>query len=479
MQFKHKLINENLKRYALVVCTVLALLVTHSASAQSTNSIKGKFLERQGRQLLSIVFDSKPFSSDLQLITYVNTLAETLAKNANMQHEPLRYYVLKDPQINAFAALGGTFFLNTGIVSLSRSEGELAFVIAHELAHHKQDHLSRLFEDAKTTQVASLLSMLAGIAIGGEDGIALAVAGQAAGVEAIIDYTLTYEREADAIGLRILLASDYHPKHAINFMKLLEKSIRQGGLRQSNIHNTHPVTRERIASFEARANRYQQGAKDHSSSDFYFAKIRANVQSDTQPHQSEVVFKNRIAKSKGLQQAVDRYGYSQTLAKQGKFEAAGRELESLVQQYPDNQWFLLGAAEMKIQQNKPAQAAQILEAVASSSSLNPAVVETYTLSLLHSGQVEEAYRFIRRHISSFTKYGQLHKLLARVANKNGDLFNAYFSESEYYYQLGKLDFALSHLNSAEKNAHDAYSQELVRAKRRLIEEEIDWRKIQS
>lgn len=479
MQYKHEFINGNLKRRALVICTALALLISHSAGAQSINSIKGKFLERQGRQLLSIVFDSKPFSSDLQLVTYVNTLAETLAKNAKIQHEPLRYYVLEDPQINAFASLGGTFFLNTGIISLSRNEGELAFVMAHELAHHKQDHLSRLFEDAKTTQVTSILAMLAGIAIGGEDGMALAVAGQAAGVEAMIDYTLSYEREADAVGLRILLASDYHPKHAINFMKVLEKSIRQGGLRQSNIHNTHPVTQERIASFEARANRYQQNAKDHSSSDFYFAKVRANIQSDTQPHQSEKVYKNRLSTSKGLQQAVNRYGYSQALAKQGKFDEAFRELESLVQQYPENQWFLLGAAEMKIQQNQPAQAAQILEATASSSSLNPAVVEIYTLALFHSGQVEKAYRFIRKHISSFPKYGQLHKLLARVANKNGDLFNAYFSESEYYYQLGKLHFALSHLKSAEKNAHDSYSLELVRAKRRLIEEEIDWREIQS
>ena len=479
MQSNPEIKNKNLRCLALVLCTVLALLVSQFARAQLTSSVKGKLLERQGRQLISIVHDSKIFSRDLQLVTYVNTLAEKLARNANIEHEPLRYYVLEDPQVNAFAALGGTFFLNTGLILLTQNEGELASVIAHELAHHKQEHLTRLFQDSKETQVTSLLSLLVGMAIGGEDGFALAAAGQAAGVEAMIDYTLSYEREADAIGLRILLASDYHPKHAINFMKSLEKLIHQGGLRQSTIHNTHPITQERIASFEARASRYQHQAKNRFSSDFYFAKARAQALFDSRSHRSELEFKTKISKSQGDQQVANRYGYALALSKRGELEAAQREFESLVQQYPHNQWLVLGAAELKIQQNKPAQAAQILENYVSSLPINPAVVEMYTLSLLYSNQEEKAYSFIRKHISSFLKYGQLHKLLARVANKNGDGFNSYYSEAEYFYQLGKLEIAHRHLKTAERFAPDQYSVELVLAKQKVIEAEIRWRRSQS
>ena len=55
-----------------------------------------------------------------------------------MDSDPLHYFVINDSSINAFAGPGATFFINTGIIELAETEGELASVITHELAHYKQ-----------------------------------------------------------------------------------------------------------------------------------------------------------------------------------------------------------------------------------------------------------------------------------------------------------------------------------------------------
>ncbi len=478
MNIRFKFSARKLKHYVLLVCTVFALLVCQYSSAQTAKSLEGKTLERKGRHFISLVYKNNQFSEDLQLITYINALSEKLAKAAKMDYEAMRYYVLADSRINAFAAPGASFFVNTGTISLVRHEGELASVIAHELAHHKQKHLTRLLEDSKAANLTSLLSFLVGISVGGEEGLALATAGHAAGVESIIDYTLAYEREADAVGLRILLAANYHPMHAVEFMKALEKSIRERGLRQTNIHNTHPVTQERIASFEARVNRYKQHAKDHSSIDFHFAKARNHVLYDWHPLRSEIIIKDKISKSQGIEKVANQYGYALALLKQNKLDAARSQFRELIQQNPGNRWLLLAAAETEINHGNASQAVQMLSSLASASNIDPALVEMYSLALLNSGQNEEAYRFIRKHIRNFSKYGTLHRLQARIAHLNGDMFNSYISQANYYFQLGHLEVALKQLKTAEGHAVDTYDAEIARAKQQIVQNELVWRTLQ-
>ena len=51
-----------------------------------------------------------------------------------------RYVVVRDHQLNGAAGLHGEIYLNHGVVEQTRSEAEIGFLIAHEMAHQAAGH---------------------------------------------------------------------------------------------------------------------------------------------------------------------------------------------------------------------------------------------------------------------------------------------------------------------------------------------------
>ncbi len=454
---------------------LLAPHAVEQTEAQSKNVFKSKQLERESRHFLHLIRKSVVLSKDTQINTYVYDLAKKLAKNANMDSDPLSYHVTVDAALNAFAGPGATFFINTGIIEAAGNEGQLASVIAHELAHHKQNHLSRLTENYQSTLLPSVLLILAGIAAGGDEGIAVAAGAQAAQVEAMIDYTLSYEREADAVGLQILTASGYSPLDARDFMIALEQEIREQGGIQSNIHNTHPITPERIASFEARVKRYKNIPKPQVSEDFHFVKARVRVLFDWEPNKTYRYFEDKLTTGSETEQAAAQYGYVLSLVKDGDIETARNHLLTFRNRLPDNIWLLTAAAEIELDAHDFETAKSLLEETALEPSPSSTVVELYTRSLIRTDNLQEASRYIRRHIQRFPDSLQLYQLQSEAALKSEDLLTGYLAKVEHLFRLGDLELAMSALKGAEKRIDDFYSREILKEKIRMIGKEISWR----
>ena len=446
------------------------------AVAQSQNLFKYKQLEQQGRHFLYLIRQSIRLSSDTQINAYVLGLAKKLARNAAMDSDPLTYHVVVDPAINAFAGPGATFFVNTGMIEAAASEGQLASVLAHELAHFKQNHLSRLTQNYKSTLLPSILLTLAGIAAGGEEGIAVAAGAQAAQVESMIDHTLVYEREADAVGIQILTASGYSPIEARDFMLVLERKIREQGLYQSNIHNTHPITPERVASFQARVKQYENLPDPEISEDFHFVRARVQVIFNWEPNKTYRFFEDRITRTSGVEKLAEQYGYVLSLAKDGEVEQARENLEAVRSQHPDNEWFLKAAAEIELAANNNDQVKMLLEDAALSSEPDVGVVELYTRAMIRTGDLDSASRYIRKHIGRFPDSLELYKLQSEAALKTDDDLTGYLAEVDLHYRLGDLDLAMSVLKVANQKLNDYYSKEIIKEKARVIQKEIEWRR---
>ncbi len=64
---------------------------------------------------------------------------------AQVQREGISYTftVLVSPEINAFSHLGGYVYVNQGLLNFAKSEAEVQFVIAHEIAHVELGHCRR------------------------------------------------------------------------------------------------------------------------------------------------------------------------------------------------------------------------------------------------------------------------------------------------------------------------------------------------
>lgn len=84
------------------------------------------------------------------LNNYINRVADKLLANDKELRKRMRFYLFESPQVNAFAFSNGIVFLNIGLVSHLENEAQLAFVMAHEIAHYKQEHSFKAYTHQKT-----------------------------------------------------------------------------------------------------------------------------------------------------------------------------------------------------------------------------------------------------------------------------------------------------------------------------------------
>ncbi len=463
-----------LRLMRLVTLAGLACMAL-SVQAFSQDTVRTKLLERQARHFLYLVQRDVQLAEDAQIVEYVLNLASRLAQHANMESDPLRYFVVVDSGINAFAGPGATFFVNSGLIEKAHTEGELASVIAHELAHFKQDHLNRLTQNYAATRMPLLVSILAGIAVGGDAGLAAVVGAQAAAVESMIEHTLSYEREADAVGLQILTASGYSPKHAVNLMLRLENFIREQGVIQSSVHNTHPITPERIAAIKQRISSYPNIEEQHSNADFYFAQAKTRVAYSFASGQTYKFFEHRLAQGSAEFRLAMSYGLAISLAKDGKTDKARKLLEQLAASQPNNPWIALARADLELNSHNPRAAAAVLADLAQSDNPGNAVIEKYALALAYDGHGKEATRYVRKWLALRPQQITLLSVYARVAAETGQFVEGSIAEAERAYQTGNLQRAHKLLKGAQAKSVSFYSSELIREKLRIIEEELAWR----
>ncbi|AIJ37796.1 M48 family metallopeptidase [Flavobacterium psychrophilum] len=75
---------------------------------------------------------------------YLEKIVTTI-KNVNpiLKEKDFYIYLSRDPRINAFSIGDGTLIINLALFNALKSEGELASVICHEMAHYYLDHRGR------------------------------------------------------------------------------------------------------------------------------------------------------------------------------------------------------------------------------------------------------------------------------------------------------------------------------------------------
>ncbi|HTM28487.1 MAG TPA: M48 family metalloprotease, partial [Rhodanobacter sp.] len=103
---------------------------------------------------------------DPLLDDYINDLGYRLVASSDKPKEHFAFFIVRDPEINAFATPGGYIAVNSELMTITRDESELAGVVAHEIGHITQNHLQRAFEDSKKDAPLMALVLLGAIAAG-------------------------------------------------------------------------------------------------------------------------------------------------------------------------------------------------------------------------------------------------------------------------------------------------------------------------
>ena len=215
---------------------------------------------------------------DLPALRYLDSLGRQLVSVSDEPDGRFRFFLVRDPSINAFAVPGGYIGVHTGLFTAAEDESELAAVLAHEIAHITQHHLARAYDKADRLSIPTLAAVLAAVLVGtqnGEAGQAILMGTQAGAIQQQINYTRSNESEADHLGMQILLRAGFDPRGMPRFFDRLQRQSRLYGAGPPPLLRTHPVTTERIADALARIPADLEHSKPHRDSlRFHLIKAR-------------------------------------------------------------------------------------------------------------------------------------------------------------------------------------------------------------
>jgi predicted Zn-dependent protease len=262
---------------ALSACLSTALSPIGS-SQQFTPEEDEKQLWQALRQAEEKVLPPKAIYDDPPLDQYLTSITQRVipAGYARAGGQPIQVKVRKDPRLNAGAMPHGLIIVHTGLVSRAESEGELAGILAHEVAHITHRHGIRTRRELQNQQtavnIASFLGTLALATVAveqnsrGNHGTAQAISAVGQPLLAL-GLNLTYsamvsgfsrdmEREADEEGVRNMAAAGYSPRDlAQMFRRMVAESPDRGAI-ETFFWGSHPRLAERIETVEQAAMKY-------------------------------------------------------------------------------------------------------------------------------------------------------------------------------------------------------------------------------
>jgi len=161
----------------------------------------------------------------------------------------------RDRSINAFALPGGYLGVHLGLVAAVNSADELAAVLAHELSHVTQRHISRMLgqqnRQAPLLVGAMILGAIAAARNPAASGAVL-TGSQALAVQTQLNFSRDMEREADRVGYSVLLRAGYAPQGAVQMFQKLAQAARLNDNGNFPYLRTHPLTTERLSDMQAR-----------------------------------------------------------------------------------------------------------------------------------------------------------------------------------------------------------------------------------
>ncbi|MCY3884623.1 MAG: M48 family metalloprotease [Gammaproteobacteria bacterium] len=199
-----------------------------------------------GAKLYNEFMDSDALYPDPEWQEYIDDLGQKLLSHSKDRGKQYHFFVLDNPEINAFATADAYIFVNRGLLAYMGSEDQLAAVVGHEIAHIVARHPDK-------RRAHGILGDSIGI-------IALALTGRWELMEAadaatrtmIMGYGREHELEADEIGAQIMARAGYNPLatieavHVLKDQELFAMDVANQPRSYHGLFATHPQNDKRL-----------------------------------------------------------------------------------------------------------------------------------------------------------------------------------------------------------------------------------------
>ncbi len=434
----------------LVPVLALAAEVNLPELGSPADAILSKSDEAQiGRAIMHSIRGSGQLVEDPLITEYVNEIGHRVAAYANDGDHKFTFFVVNDPAINAFALPGGFIGVHTGLLEATRSEDELAGVLAHEIAHVTQRHIARAVHANQRQSLLSTAIMLGAIVAGaagaGGDAMqgAIAVA-QGTQAQAQINFTRSNEYEADRIGIAALSDAGFDPQGMASFFEVISRASGSGEYRLPEFLSTHPVSSDRIAEARGRAREYPVASTSDSKT-YGIARARL-LASRQETSEDAVAYFERM--NYEFMTDPQRYGLAVAYARNGDHLKANRVFEELMNREPEVIPYYIGLAQTQLALEQIDDALQTFERARELFPRNTPLIVSYAEALLQLGNAEYAHEMLLDLLNNTSPTPEQVRLIARAAEESGETAEANYYMAEYRFMIGDLVGGVTFLQRA-------------------------------
>jgi len=415
------------------------------------NVMTPKAEEELGRAFMRTVRRNQAVLDDPLVNDYIQELGSLLIKKSDTPGRHFRFFVIDNPEINAFAGPGGHIGVYTGLILTTKTESELAAVMAHEIAHVTQQHLLRAWETANNLSVPNAAILIAAVALGvvagGDAGVAAASAGQAALIQEQINFTRANEQEADRIGIETLSNASFDVNAMPSFFSRMGKANRVYASKLPEFLRTHPVTTNRIADALGRASSHPY-TTPRDDLRYQLLKIRLQLQNERLPQITLAEQQRLLREGRYKNQLAAKYRLALLLSQAERDQEADRVIAELLAARPESPEFIIAKADVENRLGRHDVALKRLQKALAVHPGSHALNLAFARQAVGQKQFELARRQLDRYLEYFPEDPDLYALLAKVSGETGDALSAHTYQAEHHYLSGRLDEAILQLEIA-------------------------------
>ncbi|HUU40324.1 MAG TPA: M48 family metalloprotease [Desulfatiglandales bacterium] len=444
-------LKERSKRF-FILFAALFLVITPLAGVLAS-SLSPEEERELGERFLKSINSQYEFADFPYITQYINDLGAYLGRQIEVPYFPLKFYVVKDNIVNAFAGPGGHVFIFSGLIISMEDMDELASVLAHELAHVSARHLASRIERSQKISIATIAGVLTGILVGGKASGALVTGSLAAGVQTELGYSREDERQADQLGFKYAHLSGFNPSGMLSVLKKMarENWYQTGETPQYLL--THPGASERTASIEAMLEGYKklpdsERAKELRSN---FAMFHTMVIACCHDKDNAArVFEKKLLSDP--ESPLDHYGLGLVLEREGNIHEALNHFKKAFQKKPDSIPIMFSIGKAYQAEGQHEDSVSILKKALELAPQDKKILYLMALSLQELERYDESSKIYERLSFLPPVKDTVYYNLGLVYGRQGNIALAHYNLGIYFTKLNDREKALFHFNKAKELA---------------------------
>ena len=402
-----------------------------------------------GRLYMAQLRKSLPEYIDPVSQDYTEHLVYRLSEFSELTDRRLEIALINEKSINAFAAPGGIIGVNAGLIFHTETEGQLASVLSHELAHLSQRHFARRMQRQKDRSLANTLMILGSIALAGATSNPNALlVGQQAITQQNLSFSRGDEQEADRIGFNNLVLAGFDPKSTSYMFEKLQSLSRLSGSNELEFLRSHPLTKNRIADAQSRAQGFEK--KNYRNSlDFELVRNRSIIHFTKSSRQAVAIFEKEVNDSSLEREYVASfYGLALAYSRDGKHNLALESMRKALDKDNENLILQIGLLELHIAAENFFEAETLASSLLSTNPNNYPISMLYNKILMNKADFKTSAEILREQTLIRPRDPQVWYWLAEVQGLDKNIIGLHIARAEYFFLTGSYETSIRHLRMA-------------------------------